>query len=123
VKDNKSIDFPKADKYPRWLSGLAIAIGLLFFVLFAYFGDPLRGFAASLSAGAMVIIVITLWDLKNYVMYWLMILVAGASHVLFIYSLTGHDFRFPGIVFTPLVILDFVFWQYATVSVVRALKI
>lgn len=121
-QDSEEIRFPGPERYPRWLVPLAVACGLPLFAYFAYFGNSLRGFAASLSAGVIVVTVVTLWNFRKYYIFWLVIIIAVISHVLLVYETSGSNTHFPGIVFTPIFIIDFLFWQFLSVWSIRLFR-
>jgi hypothetical protein len=115
------VRFPGYDSYPRWLVLAALACGLPIFLYFSFAGNPVRGFAASLSMGSLVIVIVTLWDLRNYMSFWFATLLNILVHSALIYFVSGSDSHFPGIILAPIFILDFLFWQFISVSAVRVL--
>lgn len=122
MADTQDIAFPGADRYAKWLIPVAVGFGVPLFLFFAYNGDPLRGMVASLSAGALVVIASTLWHLRGYIVFWVILAASVVFHVILVWSISGADTHFPGIVLTPLVIVDFLFWQYVIVTAVRKLR-
>jgi hypothetical protein len=118
----EDITFPKAERYDKNLALIAIGCGLPLFFLFAYLGDPSRGIVASLSAGALTIIISTLWNLKSYITFWFMLALSIFFHMAMIWYFGGYDTHFPGIILAPLLILDFLAWQLIIVIAVRAVR-
>jgi hypothetical protein len=122
MSETQNIVFPSADRYSKWLIPTAIGCGFPLFFLFAQWGDPLKGMVASLSAGVLVVTASTLWNLRNYLTFWCVLFISMALHVALVCLTRSGDARFPGIIFTPLVILDFLFWQYVTVIMVKIFR-
>lgn len=125
MMDKPEVKFPGAEKYPNWLIPVALACGLPLFVAFWYFTDDLVwGFAASLSASSITIVTVTLWDFRNYLTFWIITIVNILIHGLIIYNIpNGLNAHFPGIIFTPVFIADFLIWQFITVSAVRIFRV
>jgi hypothetical protein len=121
--NQSEIKFPDANSYPRWLVPVALTFGLPTFFLFAYFEAAARGFAAALSIGSIIIVLVTCRNLRTYISFWLVMAVCVLFHVEAVRAVPADaDTHFPGIIFTPLFIADFLFWQFASVSTVRFLR-
>jgi len=122
MTDEEHAAFPGPEKYPKWLVPVALFFGLPLFGLFAYLGNPLRGFVAALSMSAMVVVIVTLWNFRRYIVFWICVIISSALHVILIYSIKDGDTHFSGIVFAPAFIADFLFWQTLVVWGVRQFR-
>lgn len=90
---------------------------------FAYYGNPLRGFLSSISVVSIVVVIVTLYDMKYYLSLWAIISLDIFVHYYILREIRTTDSHFPGVIFTPLVIVDTVIWQYIAVTVIRWTKI
>jgi hypothetical protein len=118
-----AIRFPDANSYPRWWVPVALGSGVPAYFVFDYFGSPARGFAAALSIASIVTVLVSLRNLKTYFSFWLVMLVCVIAHVVLVSVVPfDADTHFPGIIFTPLVFADCLFWTYAAVSTVRLFR-
>lgn len=121
---SRDIKFPDADAYPKWLVPVALVCGLPLFLWFAFqASNPLRGFVASLSASSVAVVFITLRQWRDRLSFWLSISLDVLVHVWFVAAIPGTDTHFPGIIFTPVVIADFLLWQLITVTLLRTLRV
>jgi hypothetical protein len=116
------ITFPGADQYPRWIIPAAAACGLPFFIFFAHYGNPLRGFVAFLSAASIAVVIITLWNAREFAAFWLAVVANLIFHIAIVAMIQGSDSHFPGVIFAPVLIADFLVWQLLTVTAVRVFK-
>lgn len=84
---------------------ILILISPLYF-LFAYYGQPFRGFVAALSAGVILSLIRLLRRLILELRFWLLLITIIVLHIVLVYFLpyTG-EFRF-GFALFPLVVLD-----------------
>lgn len=110
---------PGADCYPNWIFPVFIAVAAPVFIYFLYEGDPLRAFVAGLSVGTMLITTVTLWRYRRFVALWAVLLTAAVIHCILVFSLPNADTHFPGIIFTPLVVVDVLFWQFVAVRLLN----
>lgn len=67
----------------EWPLLVGICASPLYF-LFAYFGDPGRGQAATVCAIALAFAARPFWDLRNRVWYWITLVVITLLHILLI---------------------------------------
>jgi len=114
---------PGADCYPNWLFPAFIAAAAPFFGFFLYEDKPLRAFAAALSVGAILVTVVTLWQYRRSAVLWAVLLTAAVLHGVLVQSLPNADTHFPGIIFTPVVVLDVLFWQFVAVRLINLLAV
>lgn len=119
---NSGINFPGPERYPNWLVPVALSFGLPALALFAFLGQPVRGFAASLSIDAVVVVFVTLWNFRKYVAFWMTMAFCAAFHLFIPYEIRGGDLPLPGALFAPLFIADFLLWQFVGVWAVRVLN-
>jgi hypothetical protein len=114
---------PGEDRYPSWLFPVAIAFGTPFYIAFLYFGNNLRAFLAALFSGTMFVVVATLWNLRKFVAFWLVAILAISLHAVVLFSIRGTDSHFPGVIFTPVMVVDVLLWQFLTVRAINLLRI
>lgn len=120
----QDITFPQADAYPKWLVPAALACGIPLFLWFAIQADnPLRGFVACLSAGSVVVVFVTLRQWRTRLSFWLAIGLNALVHTWLVTAISGTDSHFPGMIFAPVVIADFLLWQRITVALLRRLRV
>lgn len=83
------------------------ACSLVLWLFFVYRGEDVRGFLAALSAGAVGGVAAILGRYRDRQAYWVALAFIGLAHavaVLFIHW--PEEWHGPGIVFSPLVIVD-----------------
>ena len=114
---------PGADSYPNWIFWVFLAVAAPIFVFFLYEGNPLRAFGAALSVGAILITTVTLWEYRRFAVLWAVLLTAALVHGILVFSLPNADTHFPGIIFTPFVVVDVLFWQFVAVRLINLLRI
>jgi hypothetical protein len=115
----KNTSLPGAGKYPSWLWWVCLIIASPWFVYFVYNGEHLRALVATLSIGAVLCLAVTLRDDIRTVLYWLAILACAVFHALLVMSIKVEWRHFPGTIFTPLVVVDLLAWQWLFASASR----
>jgi hypothetical protein len=79
------------------------------FIVFAYYGDPGRGQAAWVSAGAIAVAARFLWDLRTRAWFWITIAVIVLLHVPLIVLIPWPDKQLTYVALLPAGLLDFGF--------------
>jgi hypothetical protein len=114
---------PREDRYPNWLFPAAIAFSAPFFIPFWYFeSNNLRALLAALSAGTIFVTVATLWNLRTYLTFWMIMVLDVLGHVLLLFSIKGTSSHFPAAIFMPIMIADLLLWQFITVRAINLLR-
>ena len=90
----------------RWGLLVAVCCSPLFF-LFAYFGDPGRGVAATVSALIIVGALRYFWDLRKRVWFWITLAFIVGFHIALVLLIPWPDKDWRGIQLLPIGLLDF----------------
>ena len=114
---------PGADSYPAWIFPAFIIAALPFFAFFLYNGEPIKAFLASLSVGSILTTSVTLWRYRNFFSLWIILGVDAVVHAMLVFYVSNVDTHFPGIIFTPLVVMDILIWQFIAVRAINLLRI
>jgi hypothetical protein len=115
----KNTSLPRTDRYPSWLWWVCLIVASPLFVYFLCNGEHLRALIGTLSIGAVLCLAVTLRDDINTVLYWLVIAACAVFHVVLVMSIKVEWRHFPGVVFTPLVVVDLLAWQWLFASASR----
>ena len=91
----------------RELGLLIVACVSPVFLIFAYFGDPGRGRAASMSIGMMVIVFRKAWHLRSKPRFWLTLLVIATLHAVLLVYVPWNNKALPGVVLVPVGFVDY----------------
>ena len=89
----------------------AILLGICMFAIYVVFderGDPGRGQAAAISAGAIALAARLVWDLRNRVWFWVVITIIVFLHVPFILLIPWKFRQLSYVALLPACLLDFV---------------
>ncbi len=97
------------DSVTRKWALLAAICTLPLFIVFDYFGDPGRGQAAWVSAGAIAVAARFLWDLRTRAWFWITIAVIVVLHVPLIILIPWPLKQLSYIALLPAGFLDFLF--------------
>jgi hypothetical protein len=117
------VRMPDAEAYPNWLVPVALICGVPFFFWFTFrIGNQLQGFVAMLSAASVSVAFITLRQWRSYISFWLSNAINVFAHCFIVFATPNFDSHFPGIIFSPLLIADFLFWQFFTVLIIRSIR-
>jgi hypothetical protein len=85
---------------------LVIYVSPLFF-LFAYFGDPGRGRAATIMAALILLVAQLYWNYKREAWFWLTLVVVVVFHTSVLFLVPWNNNNYPGLVLLPLALPDF----------------
>jgi hypothetical protein len=100
---------------------IILACAAPMFILFAWLGQDVRGFVASLSVAAILGVAAIMRPHSRQPMYWATLLAMTVSHGLIVMLIPWPpSFQGPGIVFAPIVIVDMYAWARFLLAMVRA---
>jgi hypothetical protein len=88
-------------------SGLVMVLCVApIFFLFAYFGEPAKGRAASLFAGAFIATLWVRWELRNKLWFWVAYIGLLLLHVAAVFLIHWPSGSYPGQTLLPVFLID-----------------
>lgn len=104
---------------PNWWWFASLLFGIPGYIVFVHYGQSARGFLELLSVGGMVFLCGTMWHMRRYKLFWVTWVSILVAHFFAIFSIDWKSFHFPGIVFTPFVVVDVYLSYQIILGVVR----
>ena len=91
----------------RRFIGLVLLSSLLVVVLFAFFGDAERGWAAGAFVGSIAVVVRAWWDRRGHLWFWVTIATFALVHVPVVFLVDWQRLQLAGPAYMAIVIPDY----------------